>query len=208
MWNEIQIPDLSNLSHTKRLWAKFEHFQQNNCIIEFGGGPLEVILLSLLLRACPTSNLNPSLKLEWSKPSPVKLWKSPGMENPQLLWPACSMVLPQPMVQIVFLHSVTAYLGLLPFCCVPLRRVWFYLFHNTYPLGVERVERYRLSLSFLTISGVNISIMCPRAIAVAFGWTLLFVHLSLMRFLKHSLSHWPGCWWRTNIVFSETGMFI
>lgn len=37
MWNEIQIPDLSNLPHTKRLCSKFKHFQQNHCIIEFGG---------------------------------------------------------------------------------------------------------------------------------------------------------------------------
>lgn len=84
--------------------TKFKHFQQNNWIIEFGGGPLEVIWLSILLRACPTSTLNPSLKLEWSKPSPVKFWKSPGMENSQRLWPAYSIVLPQPVGQIAFLQ--------------------------------------------------------------------------------------------------------
>lgn len=125
-----------------------------------------------------TSNLDPTLKLERSKPCLVKLWKFSRMENPQLLWPVCSIALPQPMERIV-LYNITAYLGLLPFCCVPLRRVWLYLLHNSHPSSGERLQRYLVSLSFLTLSKSNISVMCPRAIVMAFGWTLLSLFISL-----------------------------
>jgi len=83
------------------------------------------------------------------------------------------------MGRIVFLYSVTAYLGLLPFCCTAWRRVWLYLLHNSHLLGGERLQRYPVSLSFFTLSKVNISIMCFRGTAVAFGWTFLSVFTSL-----------------------------